>query len=154
MPDSPVLTQEISRTRDRLRDMVRLACPVCGNEVFFDSMRCVRCHTELAYELSPGGHLVARDAGSVGACMRREEWRCNWRPDPMAGTPALCPSCLVVDAGDHLPTRLLAAFLTAQRRALWQLTELGVAWAPDPTLRFTYRSGSAGDAAVSATSAG
>jgi hypothetical protein len=128
--------------------MERLSCPTCANEVFFDSMRCVRCDTQLVYDLQPDGRLVAGDTRISGACMMREAWRCNWRPDPSAGSPALCPSCLIVDPGTHATNRLLSRCLTAQRRALWQLTELGVAWGPDPGLLFTYRSSAAGDGAV------
>ena len=128
--------------------MERLSCPTCANEVFFDSMRCVRCSTELVYDLQPDGLLVAGDTRMSGACMIRDTWRCNWRPDPAAGPSALCPSCLIVDPGAHTANRLLIPFLTAQRRALWQLTELGIAWASDSALKFNYRSSSAGDSAV------
>ena len=38
--------------------------------------------------------------------------------------------------------------MSAQRRALWQLTALGVEWRTEPSLRFTYWSRSSGDAAV------
>ena len=39
-------------------------------------------------------------------------------------------------------------FQSAQRRALYQLSELGVPWGADSGLRFAYRSKSAGDSAV------
>ena len=38
--------------------MERLHCPTCGNEVFFDSLECVRCHTQLAMALQPDGVLI------------------------------------------------------------------------------------------------
>jgi hypothetical protein len=121
----------------------RLHCPTCRNEVFFDSMQCVACGTALTYELQPAGRLVVGDAASGGTCMWREEWQCNWRPDPEAGTPALCPSCLIVYPGEQSINPLLAPFLAAQRRALWQLRELGVDWTIAPALRFAYRSSAA-----------
>lgn len=132
----------------RLRDVERLHCPTCGNEVFFDSMRCVRCQTVLTYELRPDGKLIPGNAELTGACSQRDAWRCNWRPDPSAGSPAFCPSCLVVDTGGHATNPLLVQFLIAQRRALWQLAELDVPWTGDASLRFVYRSRSAGDAAM------
>ena len=38
-------------------NMQRLACPTCGNEVFFDSLQCVVCGTVLAFEVGIGGAL-------------------------------------------------------------------------------------------------
>src|SRR4029077_7874160 len=43
---------------------------------------------------------------------------------------------------------LMVPFQSAQRRALYQLSELGVPWGPGSELRFAYRSKSAGDDAV------
>lgn len=142
--------------------MERLHCPTCDNEVFFDSLECVRCHTHLAIELGAGGALSVRDIDVVGACLMREAWRCNWSPAAHGSVPErpdgtrLCPSCVIVDAGDHSGNRLLVPFLSAQRRALKQLNELGINWHapsdPDalsgPALRFTYRSRTAGDKAT------
>ena len=95
----------------------------------------------------------------------RDQWRCNWLPDPPGDPSWKCDSCLIVDPGSHASNRLLIPFLAAQRRALAQLTLLGVDWtrvhlgvgsrhrqrAMDPThppLRFTYRSRLAGDPAT------
>ena len=132
--------------------MERLHCPTCANEVFFDSLACVRCHTELALALDADGALSLGDAATVGACLMRDTWRCNWRP----ATPGrACASCSIVDAGEQGRNRLMVPFLSAQRRALKQLAELGVPWQPaanaapaGPPLRFTYRSRSAGDDAL------
>jgi hypothetical protein len=147
----------------------RLHCPNCGNEVFFDSMRCVRCDTALVFELGATGTLTIADAGAIGSCAMREAWRCNWLPDPPGDPQWKCDSCLIVDPGAHASNRLLIPFLAAQRRALAQLTLLGVDWsAPTPPagegrdrgpadrradpshppLRFTYRSRRAGDPAT------
>ncbi len=160
-----------ARSTARVRQtapMERLHCPTCGNEVFFDSLRCVRCETQLAFELGETGTLAIADAEVVGACATREAWRCNWLPNPPGDPEWKCDSCLIVDPGDHAANRLLIPFLAAQRRALAQLTLLGVDWTvptapapmtggpdggikPDPAhppLRFTYRSRSAGDPAM------
>jgi hypothetical protein len=126
--------------------MQRLACPTCGNEVFFDSLQCVRCGTELAYEVDPGGVLTIADAATTGVCAMRQQWRCNWWP-----TSTTCRSCAIVDAGPHVDNALLIPFLVAQRRALAQLSALGIDWmgaAGGPFLRFTYRSKEAGDPAT------
>jgi hypothetical protein len=119
--------------------MQRLACPTCGNEVFFDSLRCVRCETELAIDIGAAGTLTIEDAAVVGTCTMREVWQCNWRP-----APSLCNSCVIVDAGPHSDNALLVPFLAAQRRALAQLGALGIDWMAAPLL-FTYRSSTAGD---------
>jgi hypothetical protein len=121
--------------------MHRLMCPTCGNEVFFDSLQCVHCHTELAIELGDAGALTISDVAAVGSCAMREQWQCNWTP-----APDLCPSCAIVDAGPHADNALIVPFLAAQRRALAQLSALGIDWAPQ--LRFTYRSSEAGDVAT------
>lgn len=127
--------------------MERLHCPTCANEVFFDSMRCVRCSTELALEIAASGAITVADTTTGGQCAMRNAWRCNWQPDPTSPT-GLCTSCAIVDAGTHSDSALIVAFLAAQRRALWQLTELGVSWTGDPALRFAYRATSAGDNAT------
>jgi hypothetical protein len=38
----------------------RLFCPVCAHEVYFDSLQCVRCRTELAMAVRPDGAIPAR----------------------------------------------------------------------------------------------
>jgi hypothetical protein len=122
--------------------MQRLMCPTCGNEVFFDSLRCVRCQTELVFDVGAAGALTISDATAVGTCAMREQWQCNWRP-----VPNVCASCAIVDAGPHAGNALLVPFLAAQRRALAQLGDLGIEWPATPLL-FTYRSSGAGDAAT------
>lgn len=126
--------------------MERLRCPTCGNEVFFDSMRCVRCATELALDVGDDGRIDVADLATTVGCCRRAAWRCNWQAHDTDG-PA-CPSCRIVDVPDDARTSLLVPFVAAQRRALWQLSSLGVGWRSDPSLRFVYRSRSAGDHAV------
>ena len=132
-------------------NMQRLTCPTCGNEVFFDSMQCVVCETVLAIDVDVDGSLTLGDAAEVGSCLMRDWWRCNWRPQ----TNEICASCLIVDAGEHADNTLLIPFLAAQRRALAQLSLLGIDWTVHngagpigPPLVFTYRSTEAGDAAT------
>jgi hypothetical protein len=126
--------------------MQRLACPTCSNEVFFDSLQCVRSGTELAFAVGADGTLTIHDAAVAGACAMRGRWQCNWIPEP-----TMCASCAIVDAGAHADNALLVPLLVAQRRALAQLLALGIGWSAsgeDGPLRFTYRSSDAGDAAT------
>lgn len=119
--------------------MKRLHCPTCANEVFFDSLECVRSRTALVVDLGPRGELAVLDAATTVPCANRLRWACNW---PISGNGPLCASCLLVDSGRHGDDARLVPFQSAQRRALYQLTELGVAWRLDTgsRLRFSYRS--------------
>ncbi len=122
--------------------MRRLNCPTCANEVFFDSLACVRCHTSLAMEVDGG--LRVLDAEDVLPCMQRETWACNWAAVG-PGAP-LCRSCVLVDPGGRGHDPLMVPFQSAQRRALYQLEVIGVAWTIG--VHFIYRSTAAGDEAV------
>lgn len=131
--------------------MKRLQCPNCGNEIFFDSLNCVRCLTGLAVELRGRSAIAVTDIAEGEPCANRPTWGCNWpaRVDhPLTGA-RVCRSCRLVDDGGWATDRRMVPFQTAQRRALYQLTEFGISWSqPDDTLRFAYRSKDAGDAAV------
>ena len=117
------------------------------------------------FELGDTGSLTIADADVAGACSMRDAWRCNWLPNPPGDPAWKCDSCLIVDPGAHASNRLLIPFLAAQRRALAQLTLLGVEWSTPPLpsgdgngdgrvdpshppLLFTYRSRQAGDPAT------
>jgi hypothetical protein len=135
----------------RLRDVKRLQCPNCGNEVFFDSLNCVRCLTGLAIELRGRSAVSVTDMADGEPCANRPVWGCNWQPrvaHPVTGA-TVCASCALVDDGGWATDRRMVAFQTAQRRALYQLTEFGVSWAREAdNLRFVYRSKDAGDPAL------
>ncbi len=126
--------------------MKRLHCPTCANEVFFDSLECVRCLTALAMEIDADSGIQVLDVATTLPCIKRETWACNWTAVG-PGAP-LCRSCVLVDAGDREHHLLMVPFQSAQRRALYQLSELGVPWGVGSALRFSYRSKSAGDDAV------
>jgi hypothetical protein len=126
----------------------RLRCPTCANEVFFDSLNCVRCRTTLVVEVddAAGAGIRVLDAAAALPCVRRSNWACNWIA--FGQDAPLCRSCVLVDAADRQSDPLMVPFQSAQRRALYQLSKLGVAWGPGYELRFVYRSKSAGDEAL------
>ncbi|MET0324612.1 MAG: putative zinc-binding metallopeptidase [Ilumatobacteraceae bacterium] len=126
--------------------MKRLHCPTCANEVFFDSLNCVRCLTGLAVDLGSDGAIGLIDVTAVNPCINRATWGCNWRAVG-PGMP-FCRSCVLVDPGNHADDATMIPFQSAQRRALYQLSELGVPWGAESGLRFSYRSKSAGDTAI------
>ena len=133
-------------THARLPGVKRLHCPTCANEVFFDSLDCVRCLTSLVIELGPGGAVTVGDVTATAPCINRATWGCNWRA--VGPTAPLCASCVLVDAGQRAGDALIIPFQSAQRRALSQLTVLGIPWGGGSGLGFSYRSTSAGDAPV------
>jgi len=116
----------------------RLQCPTCGNEVFFDSLNCVRCRTGLALDPEGEGGIAVADVAATEPCARRTAWACNWRAVG-PGAP-LCRSCVLVDAKGHERDVSMVPFQSAQRRALYQLNELRVPWGAGSSLRFAYRS--------------
>ena len=138
--------------------MKRLHCPTCRNEVFFDSLNCIRCLTGLAVDLRGHGEIAVSDVDTGTPCRNRPVWGCNWlaaRGRPAEPVELWCSSCLLVDAGSWATDRRMIPFQTAQRRALYQLNEFGVPWRDSgPTLRFAYRSKDAGDPALIGHQAG
>ena len=141
-PDEGASTARCGKTAT----VKRLRCPTCANEVFFDSLNCVRCRTGLVIERDGSDGISVADVATTQPCVRRGTWACNWRA--VGPTAPLCQSCVLVDAGDREHEATMVPFQSAQRRALYQLSELGVPWAAAPELRFAYRSKSAGDDAV------
>lgn len=126
--------------------MKRLHCPTCTNEVFFDSLNCVRCRTGLVIDLDGEMGITVADVATTDPCVKRETWACNWRS--VGADAPLCRSCVLVDAGDREHEVAMVPFQSAQRRALYQLAALGVPWDQGSELRFAYRSKSAGDNAI------
>lgn len=151
----------------RLPAVKRLQCPTCANEVFFDSLNCVRCLTGLAVDLAADREMEMIDVAAATPCTNRATWGCNW-PAADGDDTQHCASCVLVDPGQRGADRSMVQFQSAQRRALYQLSQLGVPWrspsstadataadgdALDPAratteLRFAYRSRNAGDVAI------
>lgn len=125
--------------------MKRLRCPNCDNEVFFDSLNCVRCLSGLAVDLRGRGAIEVLDVEQETPCSQRTVWGCNWLA-VRDGTDERCRSCQLVDPGTWATDRRMIPCQTAQRRGLYQLTAFGIDWAADgSTLRFAYRSKDAGE---------
>ena len=62
-------------------NMQRLTCPTCGNEVFFDSLQCVRLRDRAGVRRRRRRHADDRRCRRRSAsCLMRDSWRCNWRP--------------------------------------------------------------------------
>jgi hypothetical protein len=116
--------------------------------VFFDSLQCVRSSTELAITFDDDGTLAVVDVAAVRPCANRSTWACNWAVASTVEGARWCQSCVIVDPGAWADDVRMVAFQAAQRRALFQLTALGIPWGPDSGLRVVYRSSSAGDTAV------
>jgi len=116
--------------------------------VFFDSLQCVRCLTELAVTFDDDGRLSVVDVATVRPCANRSTWACNWTVASDIDGAGWCQSCVIVDAGGWVDDVRMVPFQAAQRRALFQLTALGIPWGPDSGLKLTFRSSSAGDAAM------
>ncbi|WP_210528386.1 zinc-binding metallopeptidase family protein [Rubellimicrobium arenae] len=104
--------------------MKRFTCPVCDHEVFFDSLSCLNCGTELAY--APD---VARlvDLSGRQPCGNRAAIGCNWvarKP----GEGAFCVSCAMTETipdlgvlGNDLRWRRIEG---AKRRLVYSLLRL------------------------------
>jgi hypothetical protein len=119
-------------------------CDNCGQLVFFDNDRCVRCDSPLGYvhqrrelvaltEVAPD-HLV--DLGNPvrtwQRCATRPVTGCNWLVP--AGTGALCESCVLTrtrpaDTDADGIAELVRGEM-AKRRLIFQLAELGLPVSP------------------------
>ncbi len=67
-------------------------CPNCRGMLFFDSLRCVGCHSDLSFD--PIGDqflLFGQAAGSLAACRNRNSVGCNAVAD--ASGTGFCQSC-------------------------------------------------------------
>jgi hypothetical protein len=119
-------------------------CDNCGQLVFFDNSRCLRCHSPLGYlhrhrdvvaltEVAPD-RLVDPSATPRAwqRCATEELTGCNWLVP--AGTNAMCESCVLTRtrAADDDPEGLaeLVTAEMAKRRLVFQLAELDLPVGP------------------------
>ena len=128
--------------------MQPFSCDVCGQIVFFDNSRCLRCDSQLGYvpadrrlvALTPAAKSEPNRAAAAvervdapgdvyRTCVNRVAARCNWlvAPDDPAG---LCLSCrLTTVRPNDDEVDAIAAFAdaeSAKRRLLHQLAIIGL----------------------------
>jgi hypothetical protein len=106
------------------------ACGHCGLLATFESFRCVRCGSALAFAW-PERELETFTGVAPARCANAERAACNWEPD--AGGE-LCFSCTLTRTrpadADTGGLSALARAEAAKRRLLFELGELGL---PIPT---------------------
>jgi hypothetical protein len=99
------------------------ACPTCRHLVTFESVRCLHCSTELAFDPDPR-EIVA----SALRCANETIAACNWLAIP----GELCASCARTRVrpadDDRVGMAAFPAAEAAKRRLLFTLGELGLAW--------------------------
>lgn len=149
--------------------MKSFQCSECGQVLFFDNSRCLRCESELGYEPTSGhlGVVVAEEGSSdltfaegvdgvtddlrYRRCANQTVATCNWLV-PVDDPEELCVSCrLTTVRPNDAETDALADFAfaeTAKRRLLHQLNGLGLDIVgkeqdPDRGVAFEFRSSSA-----------
>jgi hypothetical protein len=119
-------------------------CDNCGQLVFFDNSKCLRCNSPLGYvhpkrdivaltEVAPD-HLVdlGNPVRSWQRCATEAVTGCNWLVP--AGTNALCESCVLTRTrpsdDDAEGMEELVRGEMAKRRLIFQLAELGLPVSP------------------------
>ncbi len=148
--------------------MKSFGCFVCGQVLFFDNSRCLRCASELGYAPDSGllGVVVASDSDASSLsfegdesgtnyrrCANRTLAACNWLV-PVDDPEQLCVSCrLTTVRPNDAETDALVGFAdaeTAKRRLIHQLHSLGLQVVgkvddPERGVAFEFRSSNAED---------
>jgi hypothetical protein len=117
--------------------MRSFACPVCGQLVFFENSRCLRCNAALGFQADTGAieAFLASGRPRYQRCANAAVAGCNWLV-PVAPASAgadsggLCLSCRLTRTrpNDDDPGALVSFAETeaAKRRLVFQLLELGL----------------------------
>lgn len=110
--------------------MRHLACPSCGNRVYFENFGCLACGAQFAFAPDSGEMVVLAD-DAAPACANRSQFVCNWSTTP--GEP-LCRSCRL---NEIIPNLSFSGNLQrwrrieqAKRRAVYDLIRLGLPTEP------------------------
>ncbi|WP_291045217.1 putative zinc-binding metallopeptidase [Herbiconiux sp.] len=103
-------------------------CPVCGSVVFFESLPCPGCSTELGFHPPSGSFRPVDQDASWQPCVNRPR-RCNWLAE--ADEPSgKCLSCRLTRRrppdDDEVALGKLATAAVDKRRLLVQLIDLGL----------------------------
>jgi hypothetical protein len=103
-------------------------CPVCGSLVFFESLACPGCSTELGFHPPSGSFRTLGPDPSWRPCSNRT-WRCNWLAES-AEPSGQCLSCRLTRRrppdDDEVALGKLATAAVDKRRLLVQLIDLGL----------------------------
>jgi hypothetical protein len=110
----------------------------CGERVFFDNSRCLRCGLELGFlpdqsrvaSLKPSNGAYATSSGEYRKCTNySEQGVCNWMV-PSAEPDPLCEACrlnnVIPDLSSDENRRLWAEVERAKRRLVFGLKQLGL----------------------------
>lgn len=113
--------------------MKGFAC-TCGNTIYFDSTRCVRCGESVGFLLVEGGlqpivgDVAEWDGKKVTRCTNCASGVCNWYAE--GEVPSLCTSCaltrVIPDLSIKENAEKLASVESAKRRLIANLKSLGL----------------------------
>ena len=118
--------------------MVVPECPACGSAVFFETLRCPSCATEVGFHPPSGRFLPALPEGVdiEGVLWRpcsNRAWKCTWLA-PENEPSARCLSCRLTRRrppnDDTVSLEKLARVAVDKRRLLMQLIDLGLPITP------------------------
>ncbi len=106
-------------------EMLKFDCPSCGNSLFFNNQRCLRCDTEVNFSPRKLNFVVAEDSRE---CRNRTEHGvCNWQT---SGADDLCPSCrkneIIPDLSVEGNKDRWSALEEAKRRLLFSCLQLNL----------------------------
>ncbi|WP_338181879.1 putative zinc-binding metallopeptidase [Jatrophihabitans sp.] len=104
-------------------------CPNCGQQLTFENSECLRCGTELGFDLDTKAFVPVADGARYRRCRNRFIAVCNWAV-PVAGSAELCVSCSLTRTrpsdDDAIGLPEFADAEAAKRRLVMELSELGL----------------------------
>ena len=113
--------------------MQRFTCE-CGNALFFDNSKCLKCGSEVGYDPDGRTMVVLRAAGGMKRCSNGTRHRvCNWVL-PKEARAELCLACRlnrkIPDLSQPRNLMLWGRMEVAKRRLLVTLLQLGIPIVP------------------------
>lgn len=122
--------------------MKTFECGACGNTIYFENMRCVRCGHALGFQptrlemvsLAPmdGGRfreIGGASSAPVSFCANMTRGVCNWLV-PAAAEPGFCRACAlnrtIPDLSDPANLRAWGDFERAKKRLVYSLLRFGL----------------------------
>src|SRR5579862_786138 len=109
--------------------MQRFNCE-CGNTLFFESSRCLRCGSDLGYDVERQAMVVIKPGSSLRRCDNGIRFGvCNWVVSARK-SGVLCAACrlnrIIPDLNDARNTMLWQRMEVAKRRLIYTLLRLGL----------------------------